>query len=197
VEGFMTIEKALKILGLERNFNIIQLKEAYFKASKKTHPDAGGTDEAFIEINNAYDTLKHCAGKLGKDQYNTWIEQHLSAWRKEFIKDWRHAHELSFISGIEAGMYYRTTIEKFKRARIDPPKEWFYGALFKKPDEKTMQAYREHLLAIAPNQTFREPWAKEYFELEFHAAYVFYLPPAKEVERSTTIGERLVLTSCY
>jgi hypothetical protein len=50
----------LKILGLDprRVYNPDELKAAYRKKVKKTHPDAGGSQEEFIEVVNAYEWLK-------------------------------------------------------------------------------------------------------------------------------------------
>jgi len=49
----------LKILGLDpsRNYNPDELKAAYRKKVKKTHPDAGGSQAEFIEVVNAYEWL--------------------------------------------------------------------------------------------------------------------------------------------
>lgn len=49
--------RALLKLPLEGILKSSQIKSAYHKAAKKAHPDAGGTQEMFIRIKEAYDVL--------------------------------------------------------------------------------------------------------------------------------------------
>ena len=46
------------ILGVDRSASQEDLKKAYKKASMKHHPDRGGNENTFKEINEAYSTLK-------------------------------------------------------------------------------------------------------------------------------------------
>ena len=45
-------------LGVSRNASQEELKKAYKKASMQHHPDRGGDESKFKEINEAYSTLK-------------------------------------------------------------------------------------------------------------------------------------------
>ena len=45
-------------LGVPRNASDSDLKKAYKKASMQHHPDRGGDEAKFKEINEAYSTLK-------------------------------------------------------------------------------------------------------------------------------------------
>lgn len=47
------------VLGLpiSGSLEITQIKSAYRKAAKKAHPDAGGTQELFLQIKEAHDAL--------------------------------------------------------------------------------------------------------------------------------------------
>ena len=45
-------------LGVQRNASSEELKKAYKKASMQHHPDRGGDESKFKEINEAYSTLK-------------------------------------------------------------------------------------------------------------------------------------------
>ena len=47
----------LKILGLTFPFTLQDLKRAYRKKALETHPDSGGTAEAFRSVHNAYQAL--------------------------------------------------------------------------------------------------------------------------------------------
>ncbi|NVO26732.1 DnaJ domain-containing protein [Donghicola sp. C2-DW-16] len=53
--------RCLKILGLDprRSYNPDELKAAYRKKVKKTHPDAGGSQAKFIEVVSAFEWLSH------------------------------------------------------------------------------------------------------------------------------------------
>ncbi len=44
-------------LPLSGTLEITQIKSAYRKAAKKAHPDAGGTQEMFLQIKEAHDIL--------------------------------------------------------------------------------------------------------------------------------------------
>jgi septation ring formation regulator EzrA len=49
---------AVDILELENAATLDDLEKAYRKASRKYHPDLGGTKEQFQELNQAYEELK-------------------------------------------------------------------------------------------------------------------------------------------
>ena len=46
------------ILGVDRSASQEDLKKVYKKASMQHHPDRGGSEAKFKEINEAYSTLK-------------------------------------------------------------------------------------------------------------------------------------------
>jgi len=48
-----------KILGLSKNYDETKLKKAYLKAAMKSHPDRGGTPEAFQQVSIAYTLLQN------------------------------------------------------------------------------------------------------------------------------------------
>ena len=50
----------LQILGLTFPFTLQELKRAYRKRALETHPDSGGTAEAFRSVHTAYQTLANC-----------------------------------------------------------------------------------------------------------------------------------------
>ena len=67
-------------LGVAKNASIKELKSAYKKASMKHHPDRGGDEAKFKEINEAYSTLKDPAKRQQYDnpqpQYNQQQQRH-------------------------------------------------------------------------------------------------------------------------
>ena len=48
---------ALKVLGLDANASLAEIKQAHRKLVKKHHPDLGGSAEAFRRVNEAYQSL--------------------------------------------------------------------------------------------------------------------------------------------
>jgi hypothetical protein len=54
----VTPERAAQILSLERPWTPLAIKKAYRRRSRETHPDRGGSDEAFKEVAEARQTLE-------------------------------------------------------------------------------------------------------------------------------------------
>lgn len=52
------LQPALELLGLRLPVDELALKRAYRQRSLETHPDAGGSHEAFLRVNEAYEYLK-------------------------------------------------------------------------------------------------------------------------------------------
>jgi hypothetical protein len=50
-------QRYCRLLGLQDNFTLADLKTAYRKKSMLTHPDKGGSNESFMEVKTAYDYL--------------------------------------------------------------------------------------------------------------------------------------------
>lgn len=53
----LEVYRTLLSLPLIGTLEISQIKSAYRKAAKKAHPDAGGTQEMFLQIKDAHDVL--------------------------------------------------------------------------------------------------------------------------------------------
>lgn len=60
-----------KILGVNRNADIKEVKKAYRKRALETHPDQGGNKEEFAEIAEAYEVLSNPEKKQIYDQYGS------------------------------------------------------------------------------------------------------------------------------
>lgn len=70
-----------KILGLSKNYNEISLKKAYLKAAMKTHPDRGGSQDAFQRVSIAYTLLQ----KKLKEQENNHSHNELRDGSKKYM----------------------------------------------------------------------------------------------------------------
>lgn len=57
-----------EILGVKRDATADEIKKAYRKLARKHHPDTGGDEETFKEINNAYEVL---SDPEKREQYDT------------------------------------------------------------------------------------------------------------------------------
>lgn len=56
-----------KILGVKKTATPAEIKAAYRRSSKKMHPDAGGSAEAFAELKHAFDVLVNVARRARYD----------------------------------------------------------------------------------------------------------------------------------
>jgi curved DNA-binding protein CbpA len=57
LNSFKTTSDPYKVLGLNRNFTLEQLKKAYKTKALATHPDRGGNDALFSEVTKSYFSL--------------------------------------------------------------------------------------------------------------------------------------------
>ncbi len=172
----MNISTALNTLSLESPFTLLELKAAYRKAALKTHPDTGGSEKAFIAVDNAYDFLKSLAKDDTQITSSYW-EKRLPKLEKDFQEQWKKAWGKA--KKDRTGLWFSTCIERFTRGHIEPRKEWFSGAIFgKQATLADAEEYRAFLLLIAPNRKHAEQWARKYYCLEFgnKLPWVFYLP---------------------
>lgn len=60
-----------KTLGVSRSASSDEIKKAYRKLARTNHPDAGGDEEKFKEINEAYEVLSDDKKRKIYDQYGT------------------------------------------------------------------------------------------------------------------------------
>ena len=66
-----------KTLGVSRTATQDEIKKAYRKLARTMHPDAGGDEEKFKEINEAYEVLSDEKKRKLYDQYGTADEQRI------------------------------------------------------------------------------------------------------------------------
>ena len=69
-----------KILGVSRDASADEIKKAFRKLARTNHPDAGGDEEKFKEINEAYEVLSDDKKRKLYDQYGTANENQIPAW---------------------------------------------------------------------------------------------------------------------
>jgi curved DNA-binding protein CbpA len=71
-----------QVLELPKNFTEYQLKKAYLKQAMKTHPDRGGTPQAFQKVSIAYTVLTQAL----QDRDNSHSHHDLRQGSKEYIE---------------------------------------------------------------------------------------------------------------
>lgn len=64
-----------KILGVERSANDKDIKSAFYKLAHKHHPDKGGDEKKFKEINEAYQVLSDKQKRAQYDQFGQTFDQ--------------------------------------------------------------------------------------------------------------------------
>lgn len=62
------MQNPYEILGVSKQANDADIKKAYRQLAKKHHPDAGGDEQRFAEINNAYDSIKDSDSRIKFEQ---------------------------------------------------------------------------------------------------------------------------------
>jgi len=61
------------ILGVKKDASADEIKKAFRKLARKHHPDAGGSEEKFKEINEAYEVLSDSEKRDQYDQYGQYF----------------------------------------------------------------------------------------------------------------------------
>ena len=75
-----------KTLGVSKNATPDEIKKAFRKLARKNHPDAGGDEAKFKEINEAYEVLSDEKKRKLYDQYGTANENQIpSGWGGQAI----------------------------------------------------------------------------------------------------------------
>ena len=61
------------ILGVKKDASEDDIKRAFRRLARKHHPDAGGSEEKFKEINEAYEVLSDAEKRQQYDQYGQYF----------------------------------------------------------------------------------------------------------------------------
>lgn len=62
-----------EVLGVKKDANADEIKKAFRRLARKHHPDAGGSEEKFKEINEAYEVLSDAEKRAQYDQYGQYF----------------------------------------------------------------------------------------------------------------------------
>lgn len=73
-----------KVLGIDADASPEDIKTAYRKLAHTHHPDKGGCEEKFKEINEAYATLSSPANRTEYDNARTMRQPNMNSWEDVF-----------------------------------------------------------------------------------------------------------------
>lgn len=62
-----------EVLGVKKDASADEIKKAFRRLARKHHPDAGGSEEKFKEINEAYEVLSDAEKRKQYDQYGQYF----------------------------------------------------------------------------------------------------------------------------
>ncbi len=62
-----------EVLGVKRDASADEIKKAFRRMARKHHPDAGGSEEKFKDINEAYDVLSDAEKRAQYDQFGRYF----------------------------------------------------------------------------------------------------------------------------
>lgn len=62
-----------EVLGIKKDASADEVKKAFRRLARKHHPDAGGDEERFKEINEAYEVLSNDEKRVQYDQYGQYF----------------------------------------------------------------------------------------------------------------------------
>lgn len=154
-------KEAIDLLKLPAEFDLLDLKTAYRSASKKAHPDTGGTEAKFVQVNRAYDLLMALVLKNNgsSERWNLHVAEKMGEWEQEFRRQWKTMVDRGLINPTyeyngkhRYGLWYSTTIENFTRNHTEPLPSWFLNCIYPPllggglSMLEVRQRYREHLI---------------------------------------------------
>ena len=62
-----------EILGVKKDASVDEVKKAFRRLARKHHPDAGGSEDKFKELNEAYEVLSDAEKRAQYDQYGQYF----------------------------------------------------------------------------------------------------------------------------
>lgn len=68
-KGDTDTNKLYEILGVKKDATESEMKKAYYRLAKEKHPDKGGSEEDFKELQMAYEILKDPQKRKIYDKY--------------------------------------------------------------------------------------------------------------------------------
>ncbi len=113
-----------KTLGVPRTASTDEIKKAFRKLARKYHPDAGGDEAKFKELNEAYEVLSDDKKRKLYDQYGTANENQIPLWLGR--RPGRETAEDIF-GGMGGAGSWADILESIRRGEGAFGTEWYFG----------------------------------------------------------------------
>ena len=135
-----------KILGVSRAATADEIKKAFRKLARTHHPDAGGDEQKFKEINEAYEVLSDDKKRQMYDQYGTANENQIP-------QGWGDIFGGGFFGGGSGGFSggWAEILESLRRGEGGFGGDWGFGGFGGQP-----RATRGQDMNVTLNVTFEE-----------------------------------------
>jgi hypothetical protein len=90
-EGAVSARKFYQVIGVKENATEEQIKKAYRKKARKLHPDAGGDNEKFLKLQQAYEVLIDPARRRRYDETGEFDEGPVNGVPPHVVEVLQHA----------------------------------------------------------------------------------------------------------
>lgn len=154
-----------KILGIGKNYDETSLKKAYLKKAMKTHPDRGGTPEAFQQVSIAYTVLL----KKIKDMKNNHSHHELRDNAKQYMGEQQGIRNVNLSDNFDRDVFNKI----YEENKIKDVYDEGYGSWM----NKNQMADNE------PKRMFNGEFNKNMFNREFEKY---------KMEQSKKMGTQMV-----
>jgi curved DNA-binding protein CbpA len=149
-----------KVLGLDRAATQAEIKIAYKKLSMTLHPDRGGSEQAFKEINEAYSTLSDIDkrkqydtyGKLNVPNNEILAKQNIAAFFLKLVETNEPMGEMDYIliikSNVEQSINMKNSQIIEAQNKVELIKKRSKRIIMKDPDSFVAVAIRDRIKSL-------------------------------------------------
>lgn len=143
-----------KTLGVPRSATSDEIKKAFRKLARKLHPDAGGDETKFKELNEAYEVLSDEKKRALYDQYGTAKESEIpSGWGGGFGGNGGYTVN---VNGADFGGSWADILESIRRGEGAFGTDWGFGDFGQGARSRAQRSQRGRDVNVTLQVTFNE-----------------------------------------